>query len=384
MPINLRALLAACTGAAAGAATAYLAAALVRTRAFAAASPAPGQTGTPAVSVLKPLCGLEPGLFENLCSFCVQDYPTFEILFGVADRSDPAAAIAQRVIDRFPRHDLRLVVSTPASARNPKVANLMGMIDVARYDVLVIADADMRVDAAYLRALVAPLAQARTGAVTALYGAKAAATGTSELAALFHTDTFAPSVLVALLFEPLRYCFGSTMLVRRDVLAQAGGLAALGAYVNDDYRLGKLVSDLGYEVALARYVVCNVVAEPSLRALWRHELRWARTIRAARPAGYAASVLTHALAWCMLHVAVTRRRARAAALLALASGLRVALHYAARAAFAPAEPARPWLIPARDALTSAVWCASFFGRGMQWRDRSLRIDARGAIDEAGA
>ncbi|MGH7715339.1 MAG: glycosyltransferase, partial [Vulcanimicrobiaceae bacterium] len=220
-------------------------------------------TTLPPVSILKPLHGAEEGLFENLRSFCEQNYPGFEVILGVHGASDPALETAQRIVARYPDR-VRLVIGdgTPSSG-NPKIANLSGMIGIARHAIVVIADADMRVSSTYLRRLVAPFEADDVGAVTCLYAASPSVNLWSQLGAMFINEQFAPSVLVATALEPLRYCFGATIAVRRTVLDAIGGLEALRDHVADDHLLGKFVADYGRRVVLSDYVVENVIDEVS-------------------------------------------------------------------------------------------------------------------------
>ena len=335
----------------------------------------------PFLSVLKPLRGAEPRLAELLTSFCAQGFDRFEVIFGARDPDDPALAVARDVAARFPLI-ARVVTADATTPRhaNPKIDTLAALVPHARGDVLVISDADMRVDRAYLRAVAAPFADGRTGAVTCLYrGAAAVDDLASQLGAQGNHEHFAPSALVASALLPQRFCFGATMAVRRDVFEAFGGLAALGSHLADDARLGALVAILGHEVVLARYVVENAVAEDGLGGLWRHELRWARTHRTLEPGGYAGLLLTYPIALALVHLPFARRRGRALALLGLALASRLALSVAARRAFGVTSPWRPWLVPLRDALGCAVWVASFFGRGVRWRDDSFEVARDGRL-----
>ncbi|MGH7707114.1 MAG: bacteriohopanetetrol glucosamine biosynthesis glycosyltransferase HpnI [Vulcanimicrobiaceae bacterium] len=356
---------------------AYLGFAIQRVVAF--RKPAGPTVDQPPVTILKPLCGAESQLYENLRSVCDQSYPAYQIVFGVRDRDDPAIAVVDRIIAEFPALDLALVVDAHVSTANPKVANLANMIGRAKHGILVIADSDMRVDRAYLRAVVAPFADPRVGAVTCLYGGTPVAGIASRLGAMFINDQFAPSVLVARSLEELRYCLGATMAVRRDLLAAIGGFEALGAHVADDHELGRLASARGFEVVLAPYVVTNVVDEPSLRSLWDHELRWARTIRSVRPIGFACSLVTHAVPMAVAFAALSPWQGVGLGLVAVAGGLRVGLHYAAHATLQIPSRPTPWLIPARDAASLAVWIAAFFGRRVRWRSRDFSLHSDGRL-----
>jgi ceramide glucosyltransferase len=328
-------------------------------------------TTLPGVTILKPVHGLEVELFENLSSFCDQDYPDFQVLFGVTRRDDPAIAVIQRVIDRFPASDLRLIIDDRAFTGNPKVANLAGMIAHAKYDLLFVADADMRVDRHYLASVAPEFSDTRVGAATCLYAGVPRGSAASQLAALQLNDQFAPSVLVATLTGQPNFCFGSTMAVRRSALDAIGGIAALAPHLADDYMLGSLVKAQGYRIALARYVVSNVVAEPGLRALVQHELRWARTIRMLQPAGYAFSFVTFPLPFALATVLLGAGSAAAWSIFASVLALRVALHAVMRQSFDRAESPSAWLIPLRDCLGLAVWAAGLFGKTVRWQDRTI-------------
>lgn len=339
----------------------------------------------PPVTVLKPVCGLEHGLYENLRSFCDQDYPEFQIVFGVRDPDDPAIPVIRRVIDEFPGQDAVLVVDERAVGRNLKVSNLVNMAPAARHDLLVIADSDMRVDGNYLRAIASQFGDPGVGAATCLYSGTPTPGLPSALGAIYVNDWFFPSVLVALAIQELRFCFGATMAIRRDALAAIGGFEALEPFLADDYMLGDLVARQGYEVRLCHYVVECVVSERGFRSLFAHEIRWARTVRACRPVGYAFSVIGNcAVSMAGLFLLVTRFSMPGAALLALAIALRVVLHGRVRSAVRVPPAATPWLIPVRDLLCLAIWAASFLGRGVIWKNWSLAVRPDGRILPNGA
>ena len=334
----------------------------------------------PAMTVLKPVRGVEPGLEENLRSFCTQDYPTYQVVLGVRDPHDPALETLRRVAAEFPDRAVVAVGDGTTPFRNPKIATLATMLPLARYDVLVIADSDMRVGPDYLDAIAAGFADPAVGAVTAIYRGEAAAGDLpSALGAMWITEQFAPSTLVANATEPLAYCFGATMAVRRDVLDAIGGLPALGAKLADDYTLGRLVTSAGYRVALAPYVVANVVSEHGLRGLVQHEVRWARTIRGVRPGSYAGIVLTYPVPLALLHLALARRRRLALPFLAAAVLVRFGLHRVAHATLGTRKRPSVLLVPIRDALGLTIWGVGLAGDEVRWRDDDYRVSAGGTI-----
>ena len=336
----------------------------------------------PPVSLLKPLHGAEPGLYENLRSFAQQDYPVIQMVLGVNDANDGALPVAQALIRDLPASDIALVLDPPVRGSNLKVANLENMLAAARHDILVISDSDMRVDRRYLGAVTAPLHDPRIGLVTCLYEGVSTGGIWSELGALHINFGFLPSALVAAELGIGHGCFGATIAMRRETLEPIGGLARLRDELADDRRIGDAVRAQGLAVLLSRYVVEARVSEPSFTSLWQHELRWARTVRAITPAGFAGSVLTHPVALAALAAAASRFGLTPAILLVLSCLLRwaSALVIAGALAFTTAGL---WLLPVRDALSFAVFVASFFGRRVCWRDQLFHVDASGRMTVEG-
>jgi len=327
---------------------------------------------------LKPLCGEDAGLYENLDSFCRQEYPVWQVVFGVQDAHDAAIPVVRRLIAAHPEADLTLVVEPTRRDGNLKVANLQSMLPAARHDVIVIADSDMRVRPDYLADVTAPLADPATGLVTCLYRGVSTGGFWSQLACLNINHGFLPQALVAAALGERNGCFGATLALRRDTLDAVGGLAAIADSLADDHALGAAVRRLGRKVVLSPHVVDNVVVESSLAVLFRHELRWSRTIRAIAPVGFAGSVVTQPMALALAALAVGVTPLPAAATLALALGCRaVMMRMIDRALRLPATPL--WLMPVRDLLSFAVFVASFFSRTVAWRDRTFRIGPDGQL-----
>lgn len=338
----------------------------------------------PPVTILKPLCGLDPGLYENLCSFCDQDYPQYQIIFGVRSDTDPAIAIVQRVMSERPERDIALIVNSHISGSNYKVSNLINMQSTIKYDLILIADSDMRVDKNYLTAVVAPFQDATVGAVTCLYRGVPVGGLVSKLSTMAINEDFLPSVLVALRFSPLDFCFGATMAVRQDVLRRIGGLEILASQLADDHLLGKLVCEAGYTVRLAPYLVDNIVLEDNFKTAFRHELRWARTIFSLAPVGYIFSFLKYAVPISLLAVVLSILTSQytgwSCCLFALSLSVRMFLYLVVYLRLKiSGEPFQPWLAPIRDILGMVVWMGSFFGRNVSWREQSFTIERNGQI-----
>lgn len=380
----MRALIAGAFLVASVAGIAYLAFALQRTLAFGrrrtrALKPA---TFTPPVTILKPLRGLEPNLLENLSSFCNQDYPDFQVIFGVRDADDPAIAVAREVIGRFPSGNPELVIDGRVHGPNLKISNVMNMMSRAKHDMIIVADSDVAVDPAYLRYVVSSFADEGVGAGSCMYrGVPIGRAYVPELGALFANDQFAPSVLVAIALSPMDFCLGATMVVTRRALDSIGGFAAISSHLADDQMLGKLVQRSGLRVELCTPVVELSVGDRSLRALWDHEIRWARTMHSAQPWGFSLSFITYALPLALGYALFSVNASLAVAIVGVAAALRVSLHYAARWALGVRERDRAWLIPLRDALGLAVWAAHFFGRSVRWRGSDYTVDAQGRLRE---
>ena len=355
----------------------YVAVAIGRMWRFGGREPLAGTAGAPA-TILKPLCGDEPFLYENLRSFCDQEYPQFEVIFGVRDPADPAIPVVERVREEFPDLEIRLIVDDCVHGENHKASNLANMSGAAKYDLLVVADSDMRVDRGYLATVTTPLSDPRVGVVTCLYVGRPALNVWSALGAMFINEWFLPSVLVAQATTAMPLCFGSTMALRREVLDSIGGFLMLADELADDYVLGQRVAARGLRIVLSPHVVETVVAESSFRSLWWRELRWARTIRSIQPLGYALSFVTYAVPLALLHLLVSPFRPDGWVILAAAVGLRVSAHHAARGAFG-VSAGRAWAAPVRDLLSFVVWASSFCGRTVRWRGYEMVVERGGRL-----
>src|SRR5215469_9240117 len=338
------------------------------------ARPRPSGAATP-ITLLKPLRGADAQLFENLRSFCLQEYPRFQIVFGVADADDPAADIVRRLIADFPALDLTLVAGGTARAPNRKVANLMNMLPAARHGLLVISDSDMRVMPDYLATIAPLLAASDAGLVTCLYrGVPAGTDFWSRIACLHINHGFLPEAAVGELMHAGDGAFGATLALSRTTLDAIGGLAAIADRLADDHAMGAAVRRLGRPITLAPVIVDNIVFEPGFGALLRHELRWARTVRLVAPAGYAGSVITHPVALAVLAVLIHPMPWSFYGVIA-AFLVRIGTVWLNdRALRVDRTPL--YLVPLRDGLSFAVFVASFFAQSVAWRDRRYRI-ARG-------
>jgi len=330
----------------------------------------------PGVSVLKPLCGAEPGLYDCLRSFCDQDYPELQLVLGVADPDDPAVAVARRLIADRPERDITLVIDNTQRGTNRKVSNLVNMERAARHDTLIVSDSDTIAGPNCVARVVAPLSRRKVGAVTCLYRGLPKGGLWSEFGALFINDWFLPSAVVDAGMRDVAYCFGPVTAVRRDALEAIGGLGRLAFCLADDFLLGRLIAGAGYRVVLSGELVDTVVAE-TFASLVAHELRWSRTVRTVKPGEHFLSCAMHPLP--LLLALLPFSPAYGAALVGVHLGLRTALHYLARRHFAVSGPARPWLLPLRECLVFAIWALSFASTSVRWRERRFAIGRGGTL-----
>jgi len=358
----------------------------------------------PPVTVLKPLHGDEPLLEAALATLCVQDYPRWQIVFGVQDRTDPVVPVVERLRQRFPGCDMTLVVNPTQHGRNRKVGNLINMLPTARHDVLVIADSDVHVRPDYLDRLVDALSQPKIGLVTTLYvGLPAWPNFIARLGAAQINYGFLPGALLARAMGR-QDCLGATMALRRADLERIGGLRTLVDHLADDNVLGRRVRALGLGVALASTVPLTTVPEARAGALFRHELRWARTIRTLAPGAFAASILQYPLLWALLTILLAGGSPWAVGLFGIVWVLRAVAALGIDRALAPrrgdnrniggqgnqglgpygqcsndaaalAFSCPVWLLPLRDILSVLVMLASYGGRHVVWRGHGLRADS---------
>ena len=338
----------------------------------------------PPVTVLKPLCGAEPDLYVQLRSFCQQDYPDFQIIFGVRDPADVALAVVERLVAEFPSLPIDVVVDSRQHGDNYKISNLINMLERARHDVLVIADSDAMVTADYLGVVTAPLLDPGVGLVTCIYRSVPTATIWSRLGAMYINEWFVPSVLLAWFFGQRQFASGQTLCFRRDTLQAIGGLRAIGSHLADDFRLGELVRGLGQRIVLSHFEVDVKQHEPNAAALLRHELRWMRTLRVVKPRSFRGMFFSFSLPLAMCGILLASLGAHGTSasawlLFAFTVAARLSLHVLHRLRRGSSILSDLWLVPVRDLLLSWVWCRSFANSSIIWRGSEFDVDAHGMM-----
>ncbi len=348
-----------------------------------------GKKQQPTVSILKPLKGLDPSMREAFRSHCRQEYGAeYELIFGVASLDDPAVVAVEELKSEFPLVRITLVHAPERLGANGKVSTLLQMLPVARHEVILINDSDILVSPHYLERVAAAFARADkrpVGMVTALYRGRPHGTIWSRLEALGIATDFQPSVLLSRMVEGVKYAFGSTLAVRREALEKIGGLKPLVNHLADDYELGKRIYDAGYAVHICTEAVETGIAAYGLGGFVSHQLRWARTVRDARPVGYAGLLVSHGLALAMLNAVVSGFSLDAIFLFVMSFFARVTLAMEVGAGILGDHEVLPGLLllPLRDGLHFLLWCGGFFGRRIHWRGEEFVL-RKGVLERQGA
>jgi ceramide glucosyltransferase len=326
------------------------------------------------VSILKPVSGKDAGFYEAIRTHALQQYPEFEILFGIRRADDPARVEVERIAREFPAVPIRIILCSTA-APNLKVGSLIDLAREARHPVLIVNDSDISVPADYIRDVTAPLSDPGAGLVTCLYRAEAH-DWPSRFEALAIATDFAPSTLVARLFGVSEFGLGSTLAFRRGDLERIGGFQSIGDYIADDYQLGHKLHALGLRNIISEVVVSTRLASGSWLGAWRHQVRWARTIRLSKGAGYAGLPITYASLWAAI-AALWGLWWVALPLLAIRIVMAIVCGWFLLGS------ADVWkycyAIPLRDLCGVGVWAAGLFGHTVVWREQKLQLDDEGKI-----
>ncbi|MFI5092278.1 MAG: glycosyltransferase [Candidatus Acidiferrum sp.] len=330
---------------------------------------------TPPISNLKPIRGLDAEAYENFASYCRQDYPDYELLFGIGDGDEAVLEVLEKLKRDFPERRIRVVHVSGHTAPNDKVVKLSRLVSEAQNEVLVINDSDVRVRPDYLRSVVAPLRDPKVGAVTCLYVSTHEHTFLQKLQSIGMICDFYPGILVARQLDGVKFAFGQTIVTTRKHLAGFGGYAAIQNRPADDLLVGRLIAEQGFEVELLPYAVETVADFKSLREFFFKRLRWMTVMRHMRPWGHLGLIFTQGLAWSVAAVAIH-------------PSLRVALFYIG--GYLAVRVAMTWLIgawgmkqkgiwkkmalvPLWDAWALLIWLLSFARRSIRWRDIDYRI-----------
>jgi ceramide glucosyltransferase len=367
--------------AAAGAGYALLSAVLVGRFMKSEANPT---AHSPDVTILKPLHQVEPDLFENLETFFTQHYDgQVQIVFGVHSEADPAIDVVRALQAKYPDFDTAVIADTALYGANAKVSNLINMLPSAKHDTLILSDSDIAVGRRWLAQVTAALARPGVGIVTCLYTGEPARDGRklwSALSAMGTSYTFLPNAVVGNSLGLAEPCMGSTIALRRQTLDEVGGFAAFADQLADDYEMGRAVRAQGYTLAIPAMGVGHTASEESVADLFRHELRWTRTIRMVDPAGHAGSIVTHGFAFALMSAVLLDFNTVSLVVLGLTLASRLFLKARIDGLFGTyAGPY--WLMPVRDLFSFVVFVASLFGETVHWRGTHFAVQASGAMSQ---
>ena len=343
----------------------------------------------PAISILKPVKGCDATTRDSLQSWFQQIYAgPVEILFGVADENDSVAAIIRQLIAENPAGHARLVICQNLNGANAKVAKLANLEKLAQHDLILICDADVRVPPDFLANFVAPLREKKVALLNCFYRLANPVNSAMRWEAVAINADFWSQVLQSATLKPLDFALGAAILVRRPALAQIGGFAALADCLADDYQLGHRIAQNGHQIALCPVVVECWDAPQSWRQVWKHQLRWARTIRVCQPVPYFFSLLANASLWPLLWLAVTGFAAQSLCSLLVAVFfllLRIWVAQDLQRRFTPERKliSPAWLVPVRDGLNALIWFAAFAGNEIEWRGRKMKLHPDGTLEDGG-
>jgi ceramide glucosyltransferase len=327
-------------------------------------------SGTPPISILKPLKGIDPEIYESFRSHCLQDYPEYEIIFGVSDPADAAVASVERLKQEFPDRSIRLVVCPCILGPNVKVSNLEQMVAASRYEYLIVNDSDIRVEKDYLKSIVAPFADEQVGMVTCMYRGVAASTLGSQVESLGISTDFCPGVMIARWLEGgLHFGLGSTLAFRKRNLERIGGFKAIVDFLADDYELGNRIATLGLDIVLSDAVVETYLPAYDLRNFLAHQMRWARGVRDARLGGYIGLASTFGVTWALLNLLLAGGARWSWVVLGLVLLLRILVALIVGKSILKDRQlvSTLWLLPLRDLIAVGVWIVSFWGHTVTWR-----------------
>ena len=358
----------------------YCIAALWSARSFMRSRIAPTEF-TPGLSILKPVKGFDPGMYEAFASHCRQNYNgEYEILFGTSSMDDPAVPAIERLKAEFPHHNIRIVLCPEQLGTNGKISNVAQIATHAHYEYLIINDSDIHVSPRYLTRIVggfsAPQKNKIVGLVTAPYRGTAHRTLGSKLETLGISTDFFPGVLTALKIDgEIRFGLGSTLAISREALNAIGGFAPLADFLADDYQLGLRIAQAGYAVSLSHEVVATSVPAYNLSGFFDHQLRWARGIRDSRKGGYFGLIFTFALPWAILNLLASGFSLESIALLSLTCLARVTVALSIGVGILGDQQVLRdlWLLPVRDFAALWIWIWSFASNTVTWRGQQFAL-----------
>ena len=335
----------------------------------------------PPVTILKPLCGIDQGTYTNLASFCQQNYPQYQIIFSVRSSTDTSIEVIEKLIQQFPEIDINLLVKDQIIGANLKISNLANAVTIAKYDILVIADSDIRVGSEYLKTVIQPLQDQKVGVVTCLYRSTAQGIATILEAICTATD-FQVGILVSKQLEGIKFALGSTIVIRKTTLTKIGGFAAVADYLADDYQLGYLPTQIGEKVVLSNYIVEHGLGHSSLLDSINRQIRWARCIRVSRPWGYGGLIFTFGTISSLLLLITNSGSIFSWLVFSITFSMRLIMAWLIGVKLLNDSVTKKyfWLIPFADIVRFIIWCCGFFGNTIKWRGTKFKLVKDGKLE----
>lgn len=335
----------------------------------------------PPITILKPICGLDTNTYDNLASFCRQDYRDYQIVFSFRDQEDPGIPIVKQIINDFPERDIELIQCDRVIGTNLKISNLFNAVTVAKHDILVLADSDIRVGSDYLQQIIQPFQSEKVGVVTCLY--RSIPQGwTTLIEAVSQTTEFNAGVLVSNHIEGgIKYAFGATIALRKQVLSVIGGFEAVADYLADDFQLGYLPSCAGYKVILSDYIVEHELKETNLADAIQQKIRWARCIRVSRFWGYLGLIFTYGIVFSLILLVISNGDKIAWTIIVLTWTTRLMMGWVVGVMLTQDSIARKYLImiPLCDLFGFIIWCCGFLGNTIEWRGQKFLLSRDGKL-----
>lgn len=348
-------------------------------------SPVPDpQPPVPAVTILKPVKGMDAESYANFASFCRQEYPgDVQIIFAAASPDDPVIPVIRHLMHDFADRDISLVITPAIHGPNLKVSNLINAFPQARHAIIIVCDSDIRVTPDYLHSVTSHFSDPRVGLVCSLYRTSHVHNIAAAVEATGFTAEMIPNVMVAMQLEGLTFALGASMAVRREALSAIGGFEALADYLADDYQLGNKIHRAGWRIALDGCFVESMLKAESLASVLARQLRWARTMRVSRPGGYLASGITLPFPAALLAALIAPTNTIALIAIALLYSVRLMVCSIFSQSFVRDRllPHWLWLIPLRDMLAFFTWALSFLGNRVEWRGNRFQLKPGGKIEE---
>jgi ceramide glucosyltransferase len=329
---------------------------------------------TPAISILKPLCGIPANAYENLASFLCQNYPQYQVIFCVRDRDDPVIKLIEKLIKDFPDADISLVINPRLIGHNLKVSNLANGLELAKYEIIVMADSDIQVEKNYLQQIIKPLENEKVGVVTCLYNSVGQG-WIANLDGIGIACDFVPSVLIAKKLEGIKFAFGATIVIRKKVLEAIGNFKAIADNLADDFLLGNLATKLGYQVVLSNYIVKHHIGKESWQDFCRRQIRWLRCIKGERFWSYLGIIFTQGTVTSLLFLIASHGSLIGILVCLTTLMLRLLMAYLIgfKKLKDPVAQNFLGLVFVSDLLRFILWVWALFGNTVQWRGKKFQL-----------